>query len=357
MILLFLRLRSRANFVGLPVRSELPMKVGLVASAMALLAATTAVAFVPPNAPLCRRARSASPNSSPSALAASLPKVSFTNPYKNLPWNVEREEQREQRRLVIENAALFRELGLPQDATYEDVDGVTKHLIAMTEGMPKNEGIKKRIKIEIARDKIYQIRLNERITGVRNEQIEAAVADKWDEGGVEALQELTDSVDDIVKPKRKLRIPIVSGLIEYAQSIYTPPDPAWRKRMITIWGGSTVALLILPGLIEQVFTLTWFFAGGIMGFRGMPVPEGNGTYNPFKGKRNKKSQFQAMAIALPIWVMARGLAFDAITIARFPSMSVRTEEFFRFAAVQFALGMACSFLQTYKGEENNPTWL
>ena len=63
----------------------------------------------------------------------------------------------------------------------------TKHLIALTEELPKNEGIKKRIKIEIARDKIYQIRLNERITGVRQEQEDAARVTKLEEEGTDGL--------------------------------------------------------------------------------------------------------------------------------------------------------------------------
>ncbi len=99
----------------------------------------------------------------------------------------EREEKRKQRRLTHDNAALFRELGLPEDATYEDVASKTKHLIALTEELPKNEGIKRRIKIEIARDKIYQIRLNERISGVRAEQEDAARVSKLEEEGVEGL--------------------------------------------------------------------------------------------------------------------------------------------------------------------------
>lgn len=110
------------------------------------------------------------------------------NPYQNLPWVTEREEKRKQRRLTRENAALFRELGLPEDATYEDVASKTKHLIALAEESPnKNEGIKKRIKIEIARDKIYQIRLNERISGVRAEQEDAARVSKLEDEGVEGL--------------------------------------------------------------------------------------------------------------------------------------------------------------------------
>jgi hypothetical protein len=84
-------------------------------------------------------------------------------------------------------------LGLPEDATYEDVASRTKHLIESTQhavdagSMSKNESIKRRIKIEIARDKIYQIRLNERISGVRAEQDDAARVSKLEESGIEGL--------------------------------------------------------------------------------------------------------------------------------------------------------------------------
>lgn len=164
------------------------MKAGIVSTAAALASVSCGSAFAP------SRTHQSSPASvtrgtplSSSAIAA-VPKMS--NPYKNLPWNTDREEAREIRRLTLENAALFRELGLPEDATYEDVDTVTKQLIALTEdpSLPKNEGLKRKIKIEIARDKIYQIRLNERITGVRDGAGEKAeAADKWDEGGLLAL--------------------------------------------------------------------------------------------------------------------------------------------------------------------------
>jgi hypothetical protein len=175
------------------------MKVSILsATAVAVVASSTFAccrAFVPP-APGHQQhhssgrrqsgSRSLALNSAISARAGpGLPKL--PNPYEGLPWNAEREERRKQRRLAIANAALFRELGLPEDATYEDVAARTKHLIDLTADLPKNEGIKRRIKIEIARDKIYQIRLNERISGVRAEQEDAARVSKLEEAGVDGL--------------------------------------------------------------------------------------------------------------------------------------------------------------------------
>ena len=160
------------------------MKVVAISAAV-LAAASSCRAFAPSNLPAQTRpvnSRVSSPLNSQMAIAAKLP-----DPYRNLPWNVEREEKRRERRLAVENAALFRELGLPENATYEDVALKTKHLISLTEDMPKNEGIKRKIQIEIARDKIYQIRLNERITGVRLEQEDAARVSKLEEKGVDGL--------------------------------------------------------------------------------------------------------------------------------------------------------------------------
>jgi hypothetical protein len=176
-----------------------------------LLFATTAIAvtyfggglvsaFAPPHASSLSSSRQQQQqtrsSSSPlnSAISAILPnKKKIPNPYESLPWNTERIEKRKARRLSIANAELFRELGLPEDATYEDVASRTKHLIESTHlavdtgSMSKNESIKRRIKIEIARDKIYQIRLNERISGVRAEQDDAARVSKLEESGIEGL--------------------------------------------------------------------------------------------------------------------------------------------------------------------------
>lgn len=286
------------------------------------------------------------------ARAAALPAI-VADPYRNLPWNVARREAREARRLTYDNAALFRELGLPEDATYEDVAAMTEHLIGLTAGLPKNEALKKKIKIEIARDKIYQIRLNERISGVRQEQEDAARVSKLEDEGIDGLIAMTTtSADDILKPKAKLRIPLFSNLFEWFQSIYTPPDEAWRKRCITVWGLATLACLALPPLVENFSPMQWLPAGGMIGFRGMPVPEGGeGGFNPYRGKRNKKHNLQAIAIAIPAWVLARSVSHWAVAHVPFMAAS-KSADWFRFAIVQGLLCTLVMYTQTYKeGEE------
>lgn len=323
------------------------MKASVFPAAALAAASSSCHAFAPPQSHRQAKTRSLALNS---AIAAQLP-----DPYKNLPWNTEREEARKQRRLTTENAALFRELGLPEDATYEDVTAKTRHLIDLTKELPKTEGIKRKIKIEIARDKIYQIRLNERITGVRTEQEDAARVSKLEEEGLEGLQAMTsDSVDDIIKPKKKLRIPIVTPFAEYIQSVIVPPDDKWKNRQIAIWGLSTLGCLALPSLTEGFARMNWLPAGGIMGYRGMPVPEDAGQgYNPFRGRRNKKHQVQAMGIAIFAWILAKYVGEKVIL--KVPAMAAsRSAEWFKFAIVQGLLGSLCAFIQTYKEGEDSP---
>lgn len=83
------------------------------------------------------------------------------NPFKKLPWNAKREREREARRLRQESAMLHRELGITEDATYEEITAACNRLIA-----DAGDDMKQKIKIEVAKDKILQIRLNARLAGL-----------------------------------------------------------------------------------------------------------------------------------------------------------------------------------------------
>lgn len=120
------------------------------------LAVASAAAFVP----LIGTARPVG-----STLAASTTSLqaaaAVPNPFKKLPWVAEKERQREARRMKLERAKLHRELGIVEDATYEEIVLATDNLIAAA-----GSDVKQKIKIEVAKDKILQIRLNERLAGL-----------------------------------------------------------------------------------------------------------------------------------------------------------------------------------------------
>jgi len=119
-----------------------------------------AAAFTP--ASLTRQPTRSS-SSSPLFMAKKASTPTIPNPLKALPWNVRKEQERENRRLKTESAKLHRELGIAEDATFEEIQQVTNTLIAKAEA----EGdIKKKIKVEVAKDRIMQIKLNERLAGL-----------------------------------------------------------------------------------------------------------------------------------------------------------------------------------------------
>jgi hypothetical protein len=103
-------------------------------------------------------------------------------------------------------------------------------------------------------------------------------------------------------------------------------------------------------MVENFARVNWLAAGGMMGYRGMPgmVNREPGS-NPFRGRRNKAHQVQAMGVALAIWVVAKAVAEGVVM--RVPAMvASRSCEWFKFAIVQGVLCLSCLFVQTYKGE-------
>lgn len=268
--------------------------------------------------------------------ALSVPKLSvpkLSNPYKSLPWIVEREQHRTEREHEIANAAMFRELGLPFDAKYEDVKEKTDELI---EHYKATNDIKSRIKVEVARDKIFMLKLNERMEGL--------------ESGEDVMEQQQGQEDGMEVQKSPFRFPVISNLIDYGYTIYMPPDEAWTKRQYVIWGLSTLFCLVNPPMVENFSRVNWLAAGGMMGYRGMPGMENKEPgYNPFRGKRNKAHQVQAMGVGLAIWVVAKMLAESFVM--RVPALvASRSCEWFKFAIVQGILCLSCLYVQTYQGE-------
>ncbi len=129
---------------------------------------TAAAAFSPASVIPTRNINSA--RTSP--LFAKKQAVSVPNPFKALPWNVKKEQEREARRLRTESAKLHRELGIAEDATFEEIQEVTGSLIQKAEA---DGDLKKKIKVEVAKDRIMHIKLSERLAG-RTELTEDAKA-------------------------------------------------------------------------------------------------------------------------------------------------------------------------------------
>ena len=100
------------------------------------------------------------------------------NPLSRLPWNAERERQKAARRLKQERNQLHRELGIAEDATYEEIVAATDALIAKA-----GDDLKAKVKIEVAKDKILQIRLNERLAGLATATKDARAQSRFEQEG------------------------------------------------------------------------------------------------------------------------------------------------------------------------------
>ena len=85
-----------------------------------------------------------------------------------VPWNARRQKERSARRMRREVAQLHRDLGIPEDAPYEQVVAAADKAI-----LQAGRDAKKRLVIEKSKDKILQLRLNERLAGLTSVNMEA----------------------------------------------------------------------------------------------------------------------------------------------------------------------------------------
>jgi hypothetical protein len=135
--------------------------------------AAVASAFAPPHSssPISRSVAASSPLFSTSTTLDAVP-----NPFRQLPWNVEKAKKQKSRRLRLERSKLHRELGIAEDATYEELVFATDSLIARAGG-----DLKRKIQVEVAKDKILQIRLNERLAGLAAASTEARAQSSFED--------------------------------------------------------------------------------------------------------------------------------------------------------------------------------
>ena len=80
--------------------------------------------------------------------------------------------------MKLERAQLHRELGIAEDATYEEIVAATNQLIAAA-----GSDLRAKIKVEVAKDKILQHRLNERLAGLQAESKEARAMSSYETEG------------------------------------------------------------------------------------------------------------------------------------------------------------------------------
>mgnify|MGYP003950107069 CR=1 FL=1 len=261
---------------------------------------------------------------SPTALGA----VAIPNPMKSLPWVAKKEKERETRRIKTESAKLHRELGIAEDATFEEIQEATQTLInrAEADGDPK-----KKIKIEIAKDKIMQIRLNERLAGIAHVTEDAAAQSAAERGSFE------DDVDDI---KNEI---VSKSKISWFDGLIKKPDEAHKKNQIKTWGLLTLICFVIPPVASQVGYINWIFAGTQIMNRGV---EDSGAFEGAQMGKDK-NYGKSMAIAVGVWLSAK-VVFGFLA-SFFPSLvTSNMGPVVETTMINVCLAVATMYISTYK---------
>lgn len=292
-----------------------------------LVLLSAATAFSPPKAARSQLFTSSTLMAKKSAKTAA---ITVPNPFKALPWNVKKEQEREARRLKTESASLHRELGIAEDATFEEIQEVTQRLIAKAE----SEGdIKKKIKVEVAKDRIMQIKLNERLAGLTTLTEDAKAQSRLEEA---------DDDDDLVEEStsRELKMP------GWTEGLIKKPDEKWRNKQLKVFGIMTLICWVLPPMAEKIIMINWLFAAGQVGRRGMS-DNIEADFNPYEGKRTKPHQRTAILLSMALWL---GLKVWTAMLGNVkyvfgPRYAIVIEA----TVMNAVLGLFTMYAQTYKG--------
>jgi len=299
--------------------------------ASSLLLAATVSAFAPQQQK--QQQRSLATPLQATKLAA-VPSIS--NPFQQLPWNVVKAHKSKERKLKLERSKLHRELGIAEDATYEEINEATDKMIARAEG-----DLKRKIQIEVVKDKILQIRLNERLAGLMSDIV---TKDAKAQSGFESTgNDLEDAMAAAKKDEKK-----EWNAPAWTQGLIVKPDRAQIKGQVRLWGILSLIGLALPPFISYSNRFTWLVFIAQLSFRGMPRDESGGGgvamqfgSGPGAKKHLKVAWLLGLAVTFLGGVLTYGLMPSWAKGQRFTPIAVYTMR-------NFIYGFACCWLQPYK---------
>eukprot|EP00527_Entomoneis_sp_CCMP2396_P009798 CAMPEP_0198136826 /NCGR_PEP_ID=MMETSP1443-20131203/409_1 /TAXON_ID=186043 /ORGANISM="Entomoneis sp., Strain CCMP2396" /LENGTH=305 /DNA_ID=CAMNT_0043798105 /DNA_START=157 /DNA_END=1074 /DNA_ORIENTATION=- len=296
---------------------------------IACLLAGISHGFAPSNTASVTRAVRHSPTT---ATTLNLAAAVMPNPFKKLPWNVKKEQDREARRLKLERNQLFRQLGIPEDATYEEIVMATDNLIAAA-----GSDLKQKVKVEIAKDRILQIRLNERVAGLTILTKEARAQSTFEMEG-----ENVDEDDTPSKGAKEWNAPL------WTKGLIVKPNEEQIKSQVKLWGILTGLGLALPPVIDYLGRFTWLICVAQLTFRGMSAEDrdrgGMGAFSSGgKGGGHRKVAF---ALGFTIWIAGLGVVYGLMPAW---AKGQRWTGQLAYTLQNLIFATASCYLQPYKG--------
>jgi len=254
--------------------------------------------------------------------------AALPNPFQKLPWNARKEREREERRLKLEKSRLHREIGINEDATYEEICEATDILISRA-----GDDIKQKIKIEVAKDKILQIRLNERLAGLSELSKDVRAQSNFEDG------EIAEATDE---EKAKEKINLEQFEPSWLKGIIVKPDKARLIQQGKIWGISTGVVWILPPLVVYMKVIGAFFCVMQIMLRG--VPKGSITQGGF-GRSTYPHSTKSFLLGISAWTIG-----SILGIVLLPTWAdgQRWTELVQFTIKNVICFIACIYLHPYK---------
>lgn len=251
------------------------------------------------------------------------------NPLKKLPWNVKKEQERSERKMRMEGAKLFRELGIAEDATFEEIQDATEKALMKLD----KDDLKGRIKIEVTKDKIMQLRLNQRLGGLLSQTKEAR-ADTY----------LKEDAEDLRKNTKKEWQPPA-----WTRGLIVKPSEQWRDNCIIFFGTLATLGFFMPTASNGLQFFSFILSFGFMAQRGAPA----GDPSVGMGRGNVGSHtFLALGLALVMYAFSA--AFSSVLIRSIPGIGDNPiADSIQTIFVASCMGLATAFLHPYTKDTGN----
>lgn len=247
------------------------------------------------------------------------------NPLKKLPWNVKKEQERNERKLRMDGAKLFRELGISEDATFEEIQDATEKALMKLD----KDDLKSRIKIEVTKDKIMQLRLNQRLGGLLSQTKEAA-ANTYLKEDAEELRKNSNKKKSWEPPA-------------WTRGLIVKPTEQWRDNCIIFFGILATLGFFMPTASNGLQFFSFIMSFGFMAQRGAPA--GDPSVGMGRGNVGKHT-FLALGFALLTYAFSA--AFGSVLIRSIPGIGDNIiADSIQTIFVVTCMGIATAFLHPY----------
>jgi hypothetical protein len=255
-----------------------------------------------------------------------VPSLSFRPLTKHLPWEKARAAGREAESLRNEAAALYRALGVPDTASFEEINAATKQLQA-----EYARDVKKKMQLGVVKDKIMEVRLRQRVTGNLGIDADARASDL-----------ASERAEELRRSRRKWEAP------GWTRGVVKLPDGKHLKQTSTFLGGATLGCLLVPSMASS-FTMIGAVLGiGLLYNRGQPPVVRDDMGNPGEVRPVKPSVI-ALTVGLNL-LIAFSFVFLGVGLMKlFPAVeAVLGSSLVTTLMLNAGFFVACTFFQTYK---------